>query len=192
MQTRGLDSYLDVAHIKGNVSDDTKRLVAQPMQTFMATDPSGNVIGFAPTVVERLEIIEVSVHPKRDEPRKKEAYVVIELDALEDTLNGGANVHGGCHAFLIDVCSSLALAAYSLEAQGMFSTTVSQSLNVVYHAPAPGGVRLRIVNTTMAVGARTASVRTEIWDITHKRLVSSGVHVKMNPSAPASSSQSKL
>ncbi|KAK6971335.1 hypothetical protein R3P38DRAFT_3242698 [Favolaschia claudopus] len=40
--------------------------------------------------------------------------------------------------------------------------TVSQSLNVVFHAPAALGETLRIVNTTLTVGSRAMSARTEV------------------------------
>ena len=71
------------------------------------------------------------------------------------------------------------------------------------------GDRIRLVNTTLTVGSRVESVRTEasiiyffylqvspikyfcfpwadikIWNVTHHRLVASGVHVKMPPSQP--------
>ncbi|PPQ81653.1 hypothetical protein CVT24_002831 [Panaeolus cyanescens] len=46
------------------------------------------------------------------------------------------------------------------------------------------GDRIRLVNTTLTIGNRAESVRTEIWNTTHQRLVASGVHIKMVPSAP--------
>jgi acyl-coenzyme A thioesterase 13 len=52
------------------------------------------------------------------------------------------------------------------------------------------GSKLRIVSSTLTLGARSMSARTEIWDATHQRLVASGVHVKMD--ASAAKPQSKL
>ncbi|KAI0034591.1 HotDog domain-containing protein, partial [Vararia minispora EC-137] len=95
-----------------------------------------------------------------------------------DMLNGGGNMQGGCTAFLIDVCSSLGLAAAGRP------ETVSQAINISYHAPAPLGCKIRIINTSMAIGARISSIRCEIWDVTHKRLVATGIHMKMRPSSP--------
>ncbi|KAH6902822.1 hypothetical protein BKA70DRAFT_1374281 [Coprinopsis sp. MPI-PUGE-AT-0042] len=69
-------------------------------------------------------------------------------------------------------------------AEGSTFKLVSQSLNIVYHSPAALGDRIRIVNQTMTVGARAQSARTEIWNLTHHRLVSSGTHIKMVPSPP--------
>ena len=76
------------------------------------------------------------------------------------------------------------------------------------------GDRIRLVNTTLTVGSRVESMQTEasiyfifilspsfddqlptplfffsladikIWNVTHHRLVASGVHIKMRPSQP--------
>jgi len=95
-------------------------------------------------------------------------------------LNPGGSMHGGCAAFLIDACTTLVFLAASR------SAGVSASMDVVYHAPAALGAKLRIVNTAIAVGARIMSARSEIWDDTTKRLCVTGIHVKMEPSAPKS------
>ncbi|KAJ7353557.1 HotDog domain-containing protein [Mycena albidolilacea] len=134
--------------------------------------------GFGDSIIRGLVITHASVDNKAEEPLKKEGKVVCELTVTEEMLNGGGNVHGGCSAFLIDICSTLCLMAFNSEIN-----TVSQSLNIVYHSPATLGETLRIVNTTMTVGARAMSARTEIWNATKHRLVASGVHIKMQPSA---------
>ncbi|KAJ7768734.1 HotDog domain-containing protein [Mycena olivaceomarginata] len=133
--------------------------------------------GFGDDIIRRLVVTHASVEKKVEEPLKQEGRVVCELIVTEDMLNGGGNVHGGCAALLIDVCSTLSLLAFQ---PGIH--TVSQSLNVVYHSPATLGETLRIVNTSMTVGARAMSARTEIWNATKHRLVASGVHIKMQPS----------
>ncbi|KAJ7631962.1 HotDog domain-containing protein [Mycena polygramma] len=133
--------------------------------------------GFGDSIIRNLVVTHASVEKKAEEPLKEQGRVVCELVVTEDMLNGGGNVHGGCSAFLIDVCSTLCLLAFQAPIN-----TVSQSLNIVYHSPATVGETLRIVNTTMTVGARAMSARTEIWNETKHRLVASGVHIKMKPS----------
>ncbi|KAJ7817864.1 HotDog domain-containing protein [Mycena olivaceomarginata] len=134
--------------------------------------------GFGDSIVEQLLVTHASVQNNSEDPTKKEGRVVCELVVTEEMLNGGGNIHGGCSALLIDMCSSLCLMVYQ---RGMH---VSQSLNIVYHSPATLGETLRIVNTTITVGARAMSARTEIWSATKHRLVASGVHIKMRPSKP--------
>ncbi|KAJ7058108.1 HotDog domain-containing protein [Mycena amicta] len=131
---------------------------------------------FGDAIILRMGVVHASIDNKAEEPLKKEAKVVVEIEVFDEMLNGGGNVHGGCSAFLIDICSTLSLLLLD---PGL---TVSQSLNIVYHSPATLGEKLRIVNTTMTVGARALSARTEIWNTTKHRLVASGVHIKMQPS----------
>ncbi|KAK7055179.1 4HBT domain-containing protein [Favolaschia claudopus] len=133
--------------------------------------------GFGDSILRDLVVTHASVDNKAEESSKQEGRVVCEIVVTEDMLNGGGNIHGGCSAFLIDVCSTLCLLAFKPEI-----ITVSQSLNIVYHSPATLGEKLRIVNTTMTVGARAMSARTEIWNATKRRLVASGIHIKMQPS----------
>ncbi|KAJ7239983.1 HotDog domain-containing protein [Mycena haematopus] len=132
---------------------------------------------FGDSIARGLVVTSASVENKAEEPLKQEGRVVCEVTVTEDMLNGGGNIHGGCSAFLVDLCSTLSIIALTSN-----TYHVSQSLNIVYHSPATLGEKLRIVNTTMTVGARALSARTEIWNATKHRLVASGVHIKMQPS----------
>ena len=71
-------------------------------------------------------------------------------------VNAGGSMHGGCSAYLVDICTSLALAAAGKPG------TVSQAIDMVYHAPAPLGCRIRVVNWTITLGARVSSARCEV------------------------------
>ncbi|KAJ7619444.1 HotDog domain-containing protein [Roridomyces roridus] len=162
--------------ITGNAPDEVKEVLSNIPNLFGAQQ--ANVAGgFGDSIVQRLQVTHASLEAKADEPMKKEGKVVCELEVRQDMLNGGGNVHGGCSAFLVDICSTLSLFVYEPGAP-----TVSQSMNIVYHSPATLGDKLRIVNTTLTVGARAMSARTEIWNATSHRLVASGVHIKMQPS----------
>lgn len=174
---------VDVSTIAGNASDDIKTFLGDASNLFgNRTDFPGPIFGEA--IQKRLRVTEVSVNKKAEEPKKLEGRVVLETVIEEDMLNGGGKIHGGCSAFLIDICSTMALVALSLAQTGTVSLTVSQSLNVVFHSPGSLGDKIRIVNQTLTLGARAHSVRTEIWNVTHNRLISSGTHIKMQPSEP--------
>jgi len=174
----------DISHISGNVPDEVKRFVGIPAIVFKSRVPEVSKPIFGESVTNRLLITEISVVPKAEEPKRLEGRVVCEITVEEDMLNGAGYIHGGCSAFLIDMCTTLCMLALSMTSSGELFPSVSQSLNVVYHSPAGLGDRLRLVNTTMTLGARAHSARTEIWNLTHRRLVSSGVHIKMQPSDP--------
>ncbi|KAI5893166.1 uncharacterized protein SCHCODRAFT_02621034 [Schizophyllum commune H4-8] len=169
------------SEIAGNASDDVKAAF-RDLSMWFSRD--GKPRGFAASVGARISVDEVSILKKAEEPTREEARLVCSLEVTEDMLNGAGSMHGGCSAYLIDFCSSLALSAHSAHAYGSPVFMVSQALNVVYHSPAVLGDRIRIVNTSIALGARASSARTEIWNDTHHRLVASGVHIKMQPSPP--------
>jgi len=170
----------DISQIAGNASDDIKRLVGHD---FFQKHKGVRSPVFGESIQERMKVVEISLNRKAEEEKKLEARVVVELDVTEDMLNGGGNIHGGCSAYLVDMCSTLALVSLNLENSGDIGT-VSQSLNIIYHSPAQLADKLRIVNTTLTIGARAHSARTEIWNATHHRLVVSGTHIKMVPSLP--------
>ncbi|KAF7373385.1 Acyl-coenzyme A thioesterase 13 [Mycena sanguinolenta] len=140
--------------ITGNVDSATKELFSDVTQIFGLN--RSEKPGFGDSVARGLVVVHASVDNKAEEPLKQEGRVVCELTVTEEMLNGGGNIHGGCSAFLIDMCSTLSIMALTSK-----MNHVSQSLNIVYHSPATLGEKLRIVNTTMTVGARAMSARTE-------------------------------
>ncbi|KAI0708031.1 HotDog domain-containing protein [Earliella scabrosa] len=128
---------------------------------------------FARTIAAHIELREVEVFT-REEDGKTQARVVFEMPMLEDMLNVAGNLHGGCSMYLIDTCSLTALHVLRIvldKKEGF----VSQAINTVFHAPTSLGSRLKIVNTTVVFGSRIFSARTEIWDMTNRRLVATGV-----------------
>ncbi|PPQ94811.1 hypothetical protein CVT25_007448 [Psilocybe cyanescens] len=175
------DSGFDISKIAGNCSEETKQLLGN-IRTFLRFGGKEGTTQFGDAIQSRLRVTEMTVNKKVEEENKLEAKVVMEIEVQEDMLNPGGNVHGGCSAFLVDVCSSISLYAMILSTQGTMYMTVTQTLDSVYHSPAQPGDTLRIVNITLTLGARSHSARTEIWNVTKHRLVASGTHVKMVPS----------
>ncbi|KAJ7223056.1 HotDog domain-containing protein [Mycena pura] len=161
--------------ITGNVDDHTKQAFSD-LPALFGSRRKGGRVNFGDDIFARIVVTHASVDNKAEEPLKQEGRVVCEIVVTEDMLNGGGNLHGGCSAYLIDNCSSLSLMIVQP------GPNVSQSLNIVYHSPATLGDKLRIVNTSIAIGARALSARAEIWNVTKHRLVASGVHIKMQPS----------
>ena len=53
-----------------------------------------------------------------------------------DMLNGEAAIDGRCSMLLIDVCSTLALAALQFEMTGELFIGVSQTMSITSHSPA--------------------------------------------------------
>ncbi|KAI9574329.1 hypothetical protein HD554DRAFT_1989914, partial [Boletus coccyginus] len=137
--------------------------------------------GFGARTTQGLDIVEVSIVPNVDEPTRRVTRVVLEVTVTEDMLNSSGKMHGACTAHLVDVCTTLSIAAMSLANGGEGSAGRSQAINVIYHAPA--SLQLRLINTSTTIGARVWNARIEIWDVTHHRLVASATHVKMEASS---------
>ncbi|KDQ64055.1 hypothetical protein JAAARDRAFT_144471 [Jaapia argillacea MUCL 33604] len=168
--------------IPGSASPEVKLLTSEWL-TFI----SGSQTSFASSIANRLVLTAVDIRKKEEEQGREECRVVCEIGVAPDMLNGAGSIHGGCSAFLVDTCSSLPIAGLRKHKNNLVNMAVSQSINMVYHSPATEGDHLRIVSTTITVGARVMSSRCEIWNQTHHRLVASGVHIKMEPSAPPTS-----
>ncbi|KAF9035333.1 hypothetical protein BDZ89DRAFT_983268, partial [Hymenopellis radicata] len=172
-------SYMrDASLVAGNAPDEVKTILANPMEV-LKMYKDGELTGFGRTVLSTLTVTEASLVKKAEEPMRDEARVVCKLIVDEEMLNGANTLHGGCSAFLVDICSTLPIIVYGMMNSDKFLMSVSQSINMTYHSPALLGDELKIVNTTMTVGTKSM-----IWNVTRKRLVASGIHVKMEPSQP--------
>ncbi|KAI0660853.1 hypothetical protein C8Q70DRAFT_1044157 [Cubamyces menziesii] len=145
---------------------------------------------FARSTGSSLVLREVGVF-RRERDGKDHARVVYETTVHGEMLNIGNNLHGGCAVYMIDICSSMALAVLGI-ATGKPWNFVSQALNTTFHAPVPAGVKIEVINTTVSFGSRTVSAITEIWDVTNHRLCVTGVHNKMKPSDPKPKAEAKL
>jgi len=174
-------SKFDISTVTGNAPDNIKLFLGNIVKLFA----NRTLNSFGKEIELRLKVTELSIITKADEPTKLEARAVLEIDVTEDMANHMGIIHGACLAFLIDSCSSyFALVAFHLHQTGQIHRSLSQSLNIVFHSPAAIGDRIRLINTTLTVGSRVESVRTEVWNVTHHRLVATAVHVKMQGSQP--------
>ncbi|CAE6528193.1 hypothetical protein RSOLAG22IIIB_00513 [Rhizoctonia solani] len=171
-----MTSGVTLEDIKGNAPDDQKQMCIDVLDFYASLKDH-----FAYSVGQRLKLLEVSVGPMIN--KKSQAIVVCEISVEDDMLNLLGTLHGGCAAYLIDICSSIAIA---VAPQGVNNptdwwgkTSVSQALNVLYHAPARSGTTLKIISETIVLGGRAGTVRCEIWDMPNNTLVASGTHTKM-------------
>lgn len=139
---------------------------------------------FASTFGHCVRIARVDVDPSPHQPSRVVGQVISEIVVGHDMVDEVGNVTVASIALLVDMLTSLCLVA-----QGAYQKRtgdyvgVSQSLQFVFHAPAPLGTTLRISNTCISLGARAMSARCEVWDANADRLVCSAFHVKMAPSA---------
>ncbi|KAL4256759.1 Thioesterase domain-containing protein [Pleurotus pulmonarius] len=168
-----------VKQVSGNASYEAKEIAYKWLAVFLSAGE-----GFSGNVASRVRIMEASIIQNPEEPDKLESRVVCEIDVEEDMLNPLGNLHGGCSIFLIDECSTLPLSVLLHSLGRPTSGGVSQTINTTFHAPAPLGTKIRLVNTSMIIEEPMLCTRSEVWDVDNHRLISSAVQTKMLPSQP--------
>ncbi|KAJ7445898.1 hypothetical protein FB451DRAFT_1376055 [Mycena latifolia] len=149
---------------------------------------------FAGTATRRGEVaaVELQNSPLGDQGSEgKVLILVLELEVAEDTLDTQDTANNAFLVVVIDECVSVAVTALDYAQGGPGISSVSQSLNTVFNSPAELGAKLRFVNTTLAVIARTTSCRCEVWDLTRRRLVATAVFVGMPSSPPKAKGDSQ-
>jgi acyl-coenzyme A thioesterase 13 len=87
------------------------------------------------------------------------------------------NLHGGCVATLIDICSSFAILVSS--GKPWYMVGVSTDLSVAYLRGVTAGETIRIECEVQRVGKTLANMFTRIYD-SENRLCYSGSHTKFN------------
>ncbi|ESK86581.1 hypothetical protein Moror_9764 [Moniliophthora roreri MCA 2997] len=169
--------------VGGNAPDYIKRQLGrtEAIEAFHAE--KGKHVGFSRDIFTRMIVEDISIlSPEAGEGQGKEVVrVTCALDVSSDMTNNTHHLHGGCSAYLVDMCTNIAVLAHQMYKRESTSS-VSQCINTVYHSPASIGEKLRIVSTTMTLGSRTMTARTEIWNATKHRLCVSGTQIKMSPS----------
>ncbi|TCD70429.1 hypothetical protein EIP91_003510 [Steccherinum ochraceum] len=166
---------LRAAKCNENVTEELR----EQMIMFMGDIP--NYVGFAQTVSQRVLTTEMYLYRREEEPNKWEAKTISECVVTPDMTNYGGMMHGGCTSYIVDICTSVALALLQFHL-GKVPLNVSQALNVMFHTPAPTGAKLKIISRTIVSGSRIQSTQCEIYDSTNSRLVATGTHTKMETS----------
>ncbi|KAG1743728.1 HotDog domain-containing protein [Suillus paluster] len=163
----------DASQIQGNVSTYVKQLI---LNTFIAYG-AGDEHCFGHSVAKAVNFIDISAHESHEKQGRMEATTVAEIVVSKSMLNGAGMLHGGCVAFLIDNTPLVALGLI----QNINGVGVTQSMNIMFHSPAPAGSCLRIISTSVAMGARIMSARCEIINNKTGSVVASAYLNKMQP-----------
>ncbi|KAF8963498.1 HotDog domain-containing protein [Flammula alnicola] len=171
-----LPSHHHPSFIGGNTPEYVKQL---NYNTFMCYGV-GEEDSFGYKVGKAVRFTEVNVNRKLERQGRLEATTIAELEVTKHMLNGAGMLHGGCVAYLIDNCCSTPLVVLGL-IQSVNGVGVTQSMNVLFHSPAPPGTRLQIVSMSIALGGRVMSARCEILDKHSGRMIASAFVSKMQP-----------
>ncbi|KAI5993589.1 hypothetical protein EDD15DRAFT_2196576 [Pisolithus albus] len=118
-----------IEEVTGNASRATKELVA--LWFLYIRDYAGG--GFGVRTGKSLKLVEISILPKGDEPKRQEARVVLEMTVTEDMLNLAGKLHGACITYIVDMC---AIVSSLVDVGGSGDPGVSQQIDTTFHAPA--------------------------------------------------------
>ncbi|UZJ54723.1 hypothetical protein CBS101457_004043 [Exobasidium rhododendri] len=129
---------------------------------------------------------------ERDEKTRK-ARIVIEMVVTEGMANQLGSMHGGCAATILDNLTSMVLFLHTSGQLGdpWSMLGVSQSIQIIYTAPAPVGEYIDIECSTLAIGKSVGVMQCEIWTKDGKggkrlRRTATGTHTKIDNSASKS------
>ncbi|KAG2013117.1 hypothetical protein CC2G_010056 [Coprinopsis cinerea AmutBmut pab1-1] len=106
---------------------------------------------------------------------QREVKMVAEVEVKPEMCDGEGYLHNGCMALIIDEGSAIALLVHKVLEGGRNIIGVSQNINILYHAPAPVGTRLRIVNRSVTTAGVLGTCRSDIWDKDTNRLIATGL-----------------
>ncbi|KAG7097542.1 hypothetical protein E1B28_004881 [Marasmius oreades] len=166
-------SDIDVSEVRGNISDEGKRLVLNIISYFIGSQEGC----FGASVGERLKLIEAEVVAK--DGKASQGRTVFEIKIDKDMCNSFGTLHGACATYLVGPCTMTALGVLGA-ALGIDGTGVSQSVNIVWHQPAKMGAKLRVISTSVFIKGHIRTSHCELWDKERDILYISATHSTVN------------
>ncbi|KIK52996.1 hypothetical protein GYMLUDRAFT_49574 [Collybiopsis luxurians FD-317 M1] len=174
-----------MAHMQGNLPLKLKEENERFFRHFVGTPQTS----FGASIGNALQLVQCDIFLPRGEAilegksaeevqklkKSAESQTICEIDVTKDMCNIYGTLHGGCAAYLIDLCSSTAIVCYGLYT-GTDGTGVSTSMNIQWHRPITTGKKLRIVSNTVFVEGIIRSSRSELRDQQTNKLYVSAVH----------------
>ncbi|KAF9471091.1 hypothetical protein BDN70DRAFT_888462 [Pholiota conissans] len=171
-----LPHYHHPSYTSGNAADYVKKLNYNTLMFYGVGDEDS--FGFQ--VGKSIRFTDVSFQRDLERQGRLQATTTAELQVTKHMLNGAGMLHGGCVAYLIDNCCSTPLVVLGL-IKSINGVGVTQSMNILFHAPAPLGTCLQIISTSITLGGRVMTSRCEILDKNSGRMIASAFLSKMQP-----------
>ncbi|KAJ3562825.1 hypothetical protein NP233_g9335 [Leucocoprinus birnbaumii] len=175
-----------IANITGNAPQEIKEL---PVKWLMIYRARGN--SFSCQIADRIKVVDVSVVPNVDDPLKNDGRVTTEIEVTPDMCNAQGVLHDGCKVFLIDECSATVLTTINAFEGHGFMSGVSQTMNVLFHAPATirtTAQRYKTSDRQSLIDIRERDELVSVRDMGHKAQQTSSIRHPDNdePLIPAS------
>ncbi|KAJ3722832.1 hypothetical protein DFJ43DRAFT_661233 [Lentinula guzmanii] len=171
-----------MAHIQGNLplamKEENERFfrhfVGTP-QTSYGADVGKNIKLTGANVFLPVKLEELTEAEAQKAKRNAETETICEIEVTKDMCNIYGTLHGGCAAYIIDLCSSTAIVCYGLYT-ATDGTGVSSSMNIHWHRPITVGKKLKIISNTVFVDGLIRNAKSELRDLQTNKLYVSAVH----------------
>ncbi|PIL35242.1 hypothetical protein GSI_03032 [Ganoderma sinense ZZ0214-1] len=168
----------DATAVKTNLPEDAVRLLQNILAYHVADYSGSNVFGHEQG--KGLELVEAFVRTRhRDQDKAQdrlEAVTVCELLVEHNMLNVHGTFAGACAVHMVDIATFSPLFALAT-VTGFDPSGFSTSMNVIWHAPAIAGSRLRFVGTSLSCRTKMASAQCEVYDVEKGTLILSATHI---------------
>ncbi|KAI9064661.1 hypothetical protein FKP32DRAFT_1685402 [Trametes sanguinea] len=194
----------DASVVKSNLSKEEVELQQNILAYHVAHHPDSAVFGNVQA--KGLQLLEVYVRPRREEPREApsaslektrqhpgtdalkrpddlEAFTLCEAVVEEGMLNVHGTLAGACAMLLVDIATFSCLFALGTVVN-IDPTGFTTSVNLVWHNAAMPGTVLRFVSTSLSLKPRMGVARCEVYDKATGRLLISGTQIITPIQAP--------
>ncbi|PPQ68620.1 hypothetical protein CVT25_005530 [Psilocybe cyanescens] len=141
---------IDVSHMRGNASTETKRFCLAILHFFVGTKSTS----FGADIGQNLNWVEMNIH---EENHYTYAETIFNITIEKEMCNVRQILHGACAAYMVDLCTVASLVTLGT-AQGFDGTGVSQSMNLVWHR----AIRLRTVEAKKSKSYRIPCLE-KLW-----------------------------
>ncbi|KAF8626718.1 hypothetical protein AX17_006484 [Amanita inopinata Kibby_2008] len=154
----------DPSTVKGNITDDEKRLALKLFRHFSG---AGKKTAFVPWISETFTYKEMWVYGREGALQngrivgEVRAESMHEVVVTENMCNSFGILHGACASLILDMCSISPIVILGL-ALGIDTTGVSQSLNIIFHQPVRLGRVLKVKAHTISMKGRILTSRGEV------------------------------
>ncbi|KAH8920116.1 hypothetical protein BT69DRAFT_1265982 [Atractiella rhizophila] len=127
--------------------------------------------------LEGFEVVQEDGEDVLKSGRGAKSTVIFKLLVDESMCSPTGFIHGGCTAYLLDVCTSLAIRPFS-KPGFWFTTGMSTSLITTFLNAVPCNTTVLLVNRTLSQGKAVASYDFEMISEDGKTIYAKGTHTK--------------
>ncbi|KAJ7749939.1 hypothetical protein B0H16DRAFT_1460964 [Mycena metata] len=158
-------------------SNDAVRIFSTPLPEALVSQIKGN----APYHVKEMTVKWLNIYHA---PQKHFGGPSTHrtITSFVEILDGQGKLSTAFTIAVMDEYLSSAVTTHDYTTNGLGMSPVSLGINSMFYHPAELGAKLRFISTTQAVVAGRMTSRCEVWDLSQRRLVATGIFLGLTPS----------